>query len=78
MLNLIQEAQAAGASRKAACEVIGLSERTLQRWQAGGQLKEDGREAAGAKRTPKNQFSEAERQRILETVNRPEFAAKTP
>ena len=35
VLVLLNESIAAGARRAKACEVLGLSERTLQRWQTG-------------------------------------------
>lgn len=76
---LVREACAAGASLEAACAVVGISPRTLQCWQEGGTVKADGRQAAvGKKRTPANQLSVAERQRVLEAANRPEFAGLPP
>jgi putative transposase len=35
VLVLLNEAMAAGARQAQACEVLGLSKRTLQRWQTG-------------------------------------------
>jgi transposase InsO family protein len=78
MIDLIDEACQAGARLHKACEVAGLSERTLQRWQAEAELREDGRKAAAQQRKPANALPEAVRQQILETANQPRFADKTP
>jgi transposase InsO family protein len=75
---LVREACAAGARLEAACAVLDLSPRTLQRWQETGEVKGDGRQAAARLRTPANKLSAAERQRLLEVANRPEFASLPP
>ena len=74
MIALIEEACTAGARLSKACAVLELSPRTLQRWQAEGEVKVDGRKAAGAHRRPANRLSEAESRAILEVANQPEFA----
>ena len=78
MISLINEAHANGARLESACSTLGISVRTLQRWQQGGQVHDDGRKAAGVVRTPQNKFSKQERQTILSTINSPEFADKGP
>ena len=78
MTTCIDEACAAGARLCAACRVVGISPRTLQRWRAPGEVKADGRKTAGQQRAPANRLSEAERQRILAVANEPEFAAMPP
>jgi hypothetical protein len=75
---LVREACAAGARREAACAVLGVSPRSLQRWAEGGGVKADGRLAAARGRVPANKLGPAERQRILATANSPEFAALPP
>lgn len=75
---LIEEACAAGARLEAAGAVLDLSPRTVQRWREAGAVKADGRHAAAQARTPANKLSPVERQRILEVVNRPEFADQPP
>ena len=75
---LIREACAAGARLEAACTVLGVSPRTLQRWTEKGEVKTDGRLAAARNRTPANKLGVAERQGILAVVNRPEFAGLPP
>ena len=75
---LINEATAAGARQSVACAALGLSPRTLQRWQgpAGG-ISEDRRPSAD-RPTPANKLSEEERDRIVATCNAPEFASLPP
>jgi transposase InsO family protein len=75
---LIEEACAAGARLEKACEVLGLSPRTLQRWREEGAIREDARAAAALGRVPANRLSNAEREEILNVVNQPEFAHLPP
>ena len=67
-----------GARQSMACEVLGLSVRTLQRWREGGQVKHDGRERTINCREPGNKLSGSERQQILDTANSSEFANLPP
>ncbi len=78
MTTCIDEACAAGARVTAACRVVEISPRTLQRWREEGEVKVDGRKEAGAQREPANKLSEHERQQILSVVNEPEFAHMPP
>lgn len=73
-LELINEAVLSGARRHKACAELGLSIRTVQRWQ---HSKEDGR-LTSERSAPANQLSEEERQAILDTANSPEFASVPP
>jgi putative transposase len=75
---LIDEACAAGARLEKACEVLGISPRTLQRWREEGSIRADGRAAAAEGRVPANRLSDAEREEILTVVNQPEFAHLPP
>ena len=77
VIAMVAEAVAAGARQERACEVISLSERTLQRWH------NDQREGACDRRatriqTPKNKLNELERQRLLAIANSPEFGHLPP
>jgi hypothetical protein len=56
---LVREACAAGARLEAACAVLGVSPRTLQRWAEDGGPKADGRLAAARGRTPANKLGVA-------------------
>lgn len=61
-----------------ACAELGISIRTWQRWmREGGVDSCDGRKDA-SRPAPANKLSEAERQRILEVANSPEFASQPP
>ncbi|EJN9688695.1 IS3 family transposase, partial [Escherichia coli] len=60
-----------------ACQCIGISVRTLQRWMQGGVVHTDQRPGA-SRRTPGNKLSETERLRILDVCNSPEFASLSP
>ena len=70
---LVAEAVAAGARRSKACQLLGISVRTLERW---GDEREDGRH--GPKTAPGNKLSAAERQRILDVATSPEFRDESP
>ena len=48
MITLIDEAHDAGVRLVEACRVLEISARTLQRWREDGEVKVDGRKAAGA------------------------------
>lgn len=74
-MELINEAVNAGARLREACRLLGLSIRTYERWktQSGG---EDRR--AGPKTEPPNKLTKAERKKLLEVVNRPEFCDLPP
>ncbi len=75
ILELIDEAVRCGARLEPACKILGLSVRTIQRWQAHGGG-EDRRH--GPKREPPNKLSTAERQEVLEIVNSPEYCDLSP
>lgn len=64
-----------GSRMERACETVGLSVRTLQRWrkQGGG---EDAR--MGPRTVPSNKLNASERKRILDTVNNPEYKELSP
>ena len=77
VMALVAEAVTAGARQWRACEVIVLSERTLQRWQNDKAEGTCDRRPARVQ-TPKNQLSDLERQRVLEIANSPEFGHLPP
>jgi putative transposase len=74
---LIEETVAAGSRRSAACKLLGLSERTVQRWQSGTTIKVDGRKTA-ERPEPKNKLTIAERQLIISVCNEPRFRSLPP
>ncbi len=75
ILALIDEAVRAGARLRPACETLGLTARTLQRWRApgGGQ---DARQ--GPKSPPPNKLTAEEREQLLALVNAPEYRDLSP
>lgn len=75
IVGLITEAKSNGARQSKACEIVGISFKTLQRWKKDDN-QQDGR--LDAKHEPKNKVSEIERQRIINTCNKPENADLSP
>lgn len=73
-IKLIDEAVAAGARQVGACEELGLTERTLQRWRRQPQ----DRRPCAPRRQPRNKLSDAERQAVLDAASRPDCASLTP
>ena len=76
ILTWVEEAQAGGARLSEACQLLGITVRTLQRWRQSGELVEDGRCTRDF--MPANKLSEAERQAVLLVANSAEFAALAP
>lgn len=74
MLELLDEAVAAGARLGKACELVNLSVRTVERWR--NDDVGDGR--AGPLTPPAHKLTEAERQAVLDTANSAEFRDKSP
>jgi putative transposase len=75
ILGLLDEAQANGARLAPACKVLEMNSRTIQRWKRGG-IGDDRR--AGPLTKPGNALSSAERAKIIEIANTPEFRDKGP
>lgn len=78
MAHSIEQAQDKGASLRGACQLVGISARTLQRWKAGeGLRKGDGRPRA-QRPIPAHALSPEERHQLLEVANEPRFADMPP
>ncbi len=73
-LELLDEAVLAGARLRKACETLGLSVRTVERWRSGSS--EDQRR--GPRTRSPNKLSNTERRKILETLNSPEHRDLSP
>jgi len=73
-ITLITEAVHQGTRQCLACEVIGISNRTLQHWRVAGM--KDRRQSV--KKIPANKLSEQEREHILDVCNSEEFCNRTP
>lgn len=76
ILSWVDEAQTAGARLSKACDLLGISTRTLQRWRRSGEVAEDGRRSRDF--MPANKLSKEERQTVLSVANSAEFAALAP
>lgn len=74
---LIKEAVAQGARGHKACNEIGITLRTFERWVRGGTVSADRRPHTDRPR-PSNKLSEKERAAVLRTVNAPRFANLPP
>ena len=70
----IDEAVTQGARRHAACQVLGLSVRTLERWRGAHPC--DVRN--GPPHAPANKLTAIERRLVLETVNSPTYRDRSP
>ena len=79
LLELIEQACAAGARLARACEVVGLSTRCVQRWLRPDAQQGDRRER-GKRRAvePANKLSPAEREAVMSTLNSEEFKDLPP
>jgi putative transposase len=73
---LIGEATTAGARQARVCAVLGLSARTVQRWQGGGPDALDGRTVRHHE--PVHKLSADERAELLAVANSAEFAHLPP
>jgi putative transposase len=73
---LVQEATASGARQAQVCAVLGLSERTLQRWQAGETVGPDQRPLRQYE--PPHKLTEGERAGLLAVANSTEFGHLPP
>lgn len=75
ILNLVEEAVRSGARQTRACELLGVAERTLQRWRRHGG--EDRRRLA-ARPAPANKLAAQERHQVLEIVTATEHCDLSP
>jgi len=73
-IKLIDEANAQGARKHKACELLGITVRTYERWRCGGSIDQ----RKGATRQVGNKLTEAEKQMILYTVNSREYRDLSP
>ncbi len=77
IIKLVEEAVASGARQQLACEEIGISVRTFQRWCKDGAPEADQRPLA-KRPEPANKLTDAECKDILEIVNQPDFQSLPP
>jgi len=76
ILRWVEEAHSAGARLHNACQLLGLSVRTLQRWREADPVQGDGR--TQRVHEPRNKLSDAERAQVLAVANSAEFAPLPP
>lgn len=76
LIGLISEATLAGARQAPACEMLGLSARTVQRWQGGEPDAVDGRSLR--RHEPSHKLSAEERTELLAVANSAEFGHLPP
>ncbi|AHM57704.1 hypothetical protein EAL2_808p01990 (plasmid) [Peptoclostridium acidaminophilum DSM 3953] len=76
-IQLIEEATVNGAREHNACEVIGISHRTLFRWRSNKAPNEDQRPHA-KRPMPHNKLTDDEQAKVIEIVNQPEFKSLPP
>ena len=74
IIELVNDAVAAGSRRQQACETVGLIARAVERWRGG--KADDGRH--GPKTAPANKLSASERRTVLEVVNEARFRDLSP
>lgn len=80
-LEWVNEAVEGGARQDKACELLGITERTLRRWRQ--QLNEeqalkDRRKAAASQRVPANKLTDEERAQMIMLCNQPEYQSLPP
>ena len=75
ILSILGEAKRSGARLGPACETLGISKRTVERWRA-QEVGDDRRE--GPKSPPPNKLTQKERQKIVATLNSPEYRELSP
>lgn len=76
-VKLINEARENGARLEPACQELGISSRTYQRWTKDGSVKKDQRPLI-ERHTPKNKLTKEEREEIIKVANSKEFADLPP
>ncbi|MBE9526555.1 MAG: IS3 family transposase, partial [Proteobacteria bacterium] len=72
---LINEACGSGARQVKACDIVGISPKTFQRWSCKDNM-QDGR--LEAKNSPSNKLTELEYQRLIKVANEPDYADLPP
>ena len=75
LITAVNAAMQGGARQSAACAVIGISAKTLQRWAQPGNV-QDGR--LDALHEPSTKLTPWEREQIIKVANEPDYAALSP
>lgn len=75
IIQLVQEAHQSGSRQSKACEVIGISAKTFQRW---NRVSNEGDGRLDNQCVPHNKLSELERKRLIKVANDPGYADLQP
>lgn len=75
MLKLIAEAQGAGVRLAAACHMLGISARTIERWRAEPEI---GDRRCGPQRRPRNALTPAEEAQVVTVLTSSRYAGLSP
>jgi putative transposase len=75
MLDLISEAQGTGGRLAAACHVLGISARTIERWRAEPEI---GDRRCGPQRRPSNALSSVEEAQVVAVLTSSRYAGRSP
>jgi putative transposase len=73
-MTMLEEAVVSGVRQSDACQCVGISERTLQRWRKSP----DDRRPTASRPVPKNKLSAEEVQQVLSICHEPRFASLPP
>lgn len=74
----IEQAHANGARLRPACQIAGITVRTLQRWKCEDGLQRGDRRPHAVRGTPAHALSAQEREQLLRVANEPRFAELPP
>jgi hypothetical protein len=74
----VEQVHKTGARLRLACELAGITVRTLQRWKAADGLVRGDRRPDAVRKPPAHALSETERARLLQVANEPRFADVPP
>jgi transposase InsO family protein len=77
LVEMVKQANQAGARLAAACGEVGMSVRTFERWTLKGEVRGDARPDA-VRPEPSHKLSEAEREHIVRLCHEPRFADLPP
>jgi transposase InsO family protein len=75
ILRLVDETVADGARQEMACEYLGVTEKSVQRWRKSPTLEDNRR---GPKTEPANKLSSEERAKVIAVATNPEFRDLSP
>jgi hypothetical protein len=74
----IEQAHAKGARLGPACQIAGITVRTLERWKSEDGLHRGDRRPHAVRGTPAHALSAQEREQLLRVANEPRFAELPP